>query len=64
MQPGNVEAGGHTTITVRSTSACCRGEIRTISIDDHHLSEFKEILDGFMLKLSNEHHEQQRLSMV
>ncbi len=43
--------GGQTTITVRSTSACCRGEIRTITIKDEHLSEFKEIIEGFMKKL-------------
>lgn len=44
---------GQTTITVRSTSACCRGEVRTISIKDEHLEEFREIIKNFIDKIED-----------
>jgi hypothetical protein len=50
-------AGGEpakTTITIKSTSACCRGKIIQIKIDDEHKKEFNELIEQFVKKLDTE----------
>lgn len=42
---------GQITITVRSTSACCQGEIRTVSLPEDKVEEFKEMMDKFMAEI-------------
>lgn len=43
-----------TTITIKSTSACCRGRIVQIKIDDEHKKEFNEIIKKFIEKVDKE----------
>lgn len=46
---------GHITITVRSTSACCQGQIRTVSLPEDKVEEFKEMMDKFMDEIRQVH---------
>jgi hypothetical protein len=48
---GNDPMNIKTTITVQSTSSCCRGEIRKIHLSDSQVQEFKSILDEFLKKI-------------
>lgn len=40
-----------TTITISSTSACCRGKIIQVTIDDEHKKEFEQIISDFVKKV-------------
>lgn len=44
----------NTTITIHSTSACCRGKLIQVTIDKSHKDEFDEIIKKFIEKISEE----------
>jgi hypothetical protein len=60
---GTGEAG-QTTITVRSTSACCRGRIIQIKLDEEHKQEFDEIVKKFIEKTSDSKNDQLKITMI
>lgn len=41
----------NTIITIKSTSACCRGKIIQVKLDDEDKKEFEEIIYSFIEKL-------------
>ena len=41
---GGAQGDAETTITIRSTSACCRGKIIQIRLDDHQVKEFGDLI--------------------
>lgn len=43
---------GHVTITVQSTSACCRSEIRTFTVPGADALIFKDVIDALEKRYS------------
>jgi len=43
-----------TTITIKSTSACCKGKIIEVKIDEKHKQEFNEVIKNFIEKIEQD----------
>lgn len=53
MRNGDGNTPITTTITVQSTSACCRGKVQKIHIAPEDLEELKEILNEFLKRVDS-----------
>lgn len=50
--PGEEGAPTNVVVKITSTSACCRGQLQTITIPSEDISKLKDILDDFKKRYS------------
>ncbi len=51
---GGAQGDTASTITIRSTSACCRGKIVQIRLDDHQIKELGDVISKLVEQKSTE----------